>query len=208
MIHINYVTSSEFKRQEAKLLLETNRTSGQPWSELVEFEFREHSVQEALLVKLDELVIAEATSAYKELRIPCIVEHAGLEFSGHETSGYPGGLTKAMWNALGGNFVEETGSANRAATAVAVVAYCDGMDVHVFEGKTPGRIAEQPRGDREFYWDTIFVPDADPKQRTYAEIVAAEGLKHKVAELSQSAIALRSFLEYRVSFGLPHLWRL
>jgi len=33
------------------------------------------------------------------------------------------------------------------------------------------------------------------------------GLKYKVCELSQSTIAMKKFLEYRLSSGEPELWR-
>jgi XTP/dITP diphosphohydrolase len=117
-----------------------------------------------------------------------------------------------MWDTLRERFVEETGSAGRCAVARAVVAYCDGKQVRTFIGERPGTIAPEPRGDRHFYWDTVFIPD-DPSGRsqgkTYAEIVGSPdlGLSYKIRELSQSSLALKSFLEYRLLTGDPELWR-
>jgi inosine/xanthosine triphosphate pyrophosphatase family protein len=158
------------------------------------------------------MVFEEVISAYSQLKIPCIVEHAGLIFSEYADKSYPGGLTKPMWDTLQDRFVDETKSAGRSAIARAVVAYCDGKQVKTFVGERAGTIADRPRGSREFYWDTVFIPE-DPSGRcnnlTYAEIVerADLGLAYKIRELSQSSTAIKSFLEYCLKAGEPELWR-
>ncbi len=209
---ITYVTSSRFKKQE-NLEFQKNCTlnNGKTVSEVFEFDIREVSIKETLEVELEKLVIAEVIDAYKKIRVPCIVEHAGLIFEEYLEQGFPGGLTKPMWNTLKENFVRETSSINRRACAKAVVAYCDGQSVSVFEGVTQGRIAEGLRGNRDFYWDTIFIPD-DPSGRatnmTYSEIVEnpSFGLTYKIKHLSQSSKAMLKFLEYRLTAGSPRLW--
>jgi XTP/dITP diphosphohydrolase len=148
------------------------------------------------------MVRAEVKKAYEQLKVPCIVEHAGLIFDGYQNKSYPGGLTKPMWNTLGSAFIQETHSANRSATAKAVVAYCDGMQVVTFEGQTHGTISPEPRGNREFYWDTVFIPhENNPGGLTYAEIVdePSLGLQHKVLKISQSSKAITAFLEWRLT---------
>jgi|ERR1051326_6734584 inosine/xanthosine triphosphate pyrophosphatase family protein len=158
------------------------------------------------------MVSAEVVSAYSQLKVPCIVEHAGLIFSEYSDRSYPGGLTKPMWDTLRDRFVEETKSAGRRAIARAVVAYCNGKQVQTFVGERAGTIADQPRGGRQFYWDTVFIPQdsAGCAQRlTYAEIVENTdlGLAYKMRELSQSSAAMNKFLEYRLQAGEPELWR-
>jgi inosine/xanthosine triphosphate pyrophosphatase family protein len=180
--------------------------------DLFEFEIRRVPIQEILDVDLSAMVSAEVASAYAQVKVPCIVEHAGLIFDDYKDRSYPGGLTKPMWNTLRDRFIEETRSANRRATARAVVAYCDGMHIKTFIGERTGTIAEQPRGNREFYWDTIFIPDdlsGRAKNLTYAEIVddASLGLDYKIKELSQSSQAMIAFLDYRLTAGDPELWR-
>ena len=159
---------------------------------------------------LNVMVRAEVEAAYSVLKVPCIVEHAGLIFADYLSAGYPGGLTKPMWNTLLQEFPRETHSAGRKAVARAVVGYCDGQRIQTFVGETSGTLASEPRGDREFYWDTVFIPDEEdgsPGISTYAEIVAdpALGLPHKVAKLSQSTRAMLRFLEYR-RLHPPELW--
>jgi XTP/dITP diphosphohydrolase len=208
-IHIVYVTSSPFKSKENEVFLDNCLlTDGAPVRDKFEFEIRSVPIKEILEVRIETMVMEEVTKAYSEIKVPCIVEHAGLIFEGYDS--YPGGLTKPMWNVLKDQFIQETHSAKRLVTARAVVAYCDGKTVSTFVGETKGTIAETPRGKREFYWDTIFVPD-DPSGRvqnqTYAEIVDDHGLglKYKVMNLSQSTKAMMKFLDFRQNHP-PDLW--
>lgn len=201
-----YVTSSDHKREEADIIVQHARMKdGSLVGDHFDISFEDHRIDETLVVDLESMVKAEVIDAYKRLKIPCIVEHAGLIFEEFAKENYPGGLTKPMWNALGQEFVNETKSAGRSAVARAVVAYCDGVRISTFIGETRGRIASEPRGARNFYWDTVFIPDGET--RTYAEIVEADGLVKKVTEFSQSTKALLKFLEYRRIEGLPKiLW--
>ncbi len=212
MIPVVYVTSSTFKRVENAAFCRSARMmDGTPVSQLFEFQLRSVSVPESLEVDLRVLVANEVTKAYQQIRVPCIVEHAGLVFSDYVSKSYPGGLTKPMWNSLGDKFVEETHSANRRAIARAVVAYCDGMDVKTFVGETEGVIAPSPRGSRTFYWDTVFIPDttvAAAMGKTFSEIAEDPtlGLDFKMRELSQSGRAMLEFLEYLRARPSNRLW--
>lgn len=210
-IQIVYVTSSAHKREEnAELLRSASLTDGTPVGDIFEFDIRGAQIKELLEIDIVAMVCAEVVEAYCQLKLPCVVEHAGLVFEDFQAALYPGGLTKPMWNALGDKFVTETHSANRRAIARAVVAYCDGQEVRTFVGEMRGHIAASPKGSRAFYWDTVFVPD-EPSgasgTKTYAEIVEdpALGLKHKVS-ISQSTKAMLGFLEYRRKSGTPSLW--
>ena len=212
-IRIVYVTSSTFKKEEnAVFATQCTMDDGTPVRDLFEFDIRPVPIQEILNVDLSVMVSAEVVSAYSQLKVPCIVEHAGLIFADYEHSSYPGGLTKPMWDTLKDNFIEETRSAGRRAIARAVVAYCDGKSVQTFIGERHGRIADRPRGKRSFYWDTVFIPDdtsGKADDLTYAEIVEEPtlGLSYKIQTLSQSSTAMKAFLKYRLSKGEPELWR-
>ncbi|MEO8318501.1 MAG: non-canonical purine NTP pyrophosphatase, partial [Bradyrhizobium sp.] len=110
------------------------------------------------------------------------------------------------WDALGAErFIAETNGRGRRVIATAVIGYCDGLNVSCFRGETRGTLAALPRGNREFYWDPVFVPDAETM--TYAEICGdpTMGLKRKIA-LSQSTKALVEFLQYRLKIGAPPLF--
>lgn len=207
---ITYVTSNPAKREELDVITRKGTlSSGERIGELFEVRVVANSVKETLEQDLSKIVRAEARAAYSQVKVPCIVEHAGLVFEGYDH--YPGGLTKPMWNTLGTRFLEETRSAERRAVARAVIGYCDGMRVLTFVGETTGALAAAPRGSRAFYWDTVFVPDGTADRaagKTYAEIVDDKelGLEFKVLRLSQSFKALKSFLEYLVKKPVPKLW--
>lgn len=212
-ITVVYVTNSKFKKEENEAFLrECVLSDGRRIDDVFEFDIRPVPIQEILNVDLTVMVSAEVVSAYRELKVPCIVEHAGLIFSDYTDKSYPGGLTKPMWDTLQDRFIEETKSAGRQAIARAVIAYCDGKQVQTFIGERMGRISDRPRGGRQFYWDTVFIPeDSSGHSRglTYAEIVESTdlGLAYKMRELSQSSAAMKSFLEYRLQAGEPELWR-
>ena len=212
-IRIVYVTSSLYKKQENAIFVEhCMLNSNTPVRELFEFDVRPVPIQEILNVDLKVMVSAEVVSAYSQVKVPCIVEHAGLVFSEYLDVSYPGGLTKPMWDTLKDRFVDETKSAGRKAIARAVIAYCDGMTVRTFVGERAGTIAPKPYGNREFYWDTVFIPD-DPSGRakgmTYAQIAEdpSLGLRYKITALSQSSVAMKGFLKHRIQVGDAHLWQ-
>ena len=209
-----YVTSNENKREEVEILRsQLCLDDGRPIRELFDFDIRPNSIDERLEIDLRVMVEHEAVCAYELVKVPCIVEHAGLIFDDFSSSGYPGGLTKPMWNALGPEFfLTSISLRTRRAMAQAVVGYCDGMKVQTFVGCTHGRLSDRPRGSRHFYWDTVFVPD-DPSrpdsELTYAEIAddADLGVAYKVTALSQSTKAMRRCLDH-IRVQRPNiLWR-
>jgi XTP/dITP diphosphohydrolase len=209
-IDVTYVTSSPFKVEENGIFRTQWRLkSGERVDQIFNFDLRQVAIAEVLEVSIEKMVRQEVKAAYARLRVPCIVEHAGLIFVDYEDHDYPGGLTKPMWNTLGPAFIDETQSAGRSVVARAVVAYCDGQSSFTFTGETSGKISSEPRGDRSFYWDTVFIPDDEnPNGMTYAEIVADPnmGLIHKVLRQSQSSRAMAAFLEWRLGHK-PQLWQ-
>jgi XTP/dITP diphosphohydrolase len=210
LIDVAYVTSSQFKIEENEIFrAQWILKSGEPVNDAFNFGLHQVTIAEVLEVSIEEMVRQEVKAAYSRLRVPCIVEHAGLIFTDYKRHSYPGGLTKPMWNTLGSEFIKETHSAGRSAIARAVVGYCDGQKLFTFVGETTGSISPEPRGDRSFYWDTVFIPDdANPNKLTYAEIVADPdmGLVHKVLNQSQSSRAMATFLEWRLTHR-PQLWQ-
>ncbi len=69
------------------------------------------------------------------------------------------------------------------------------MNVHVFIGETAGKFSESPRGEREFCWDTVFIPETGDG-RTYAEISARKDCVEEKVKLSQSMKAMVQCLEF------------
>jgi XTP/dITP diphosphohydrolase len=209
---IVYVTSSDFKKMECQIFLEHGKLDdGTLVSDLVHFEFREKPVLQILEVDIEKMVRAGVVNAYREIKVPCIVEYAGLVLEKYLSKTYPGGLSKAMWNAFGNDFLSETYMSSQRAIARAVIAFCDGKQIHAFTGETKGTLADSPRGDRQFYWDTVFIPDKDEGGdgvSTYSEIVADpdRGLQFKMDKLSQSAKAIRKFADFLRQQSKCGLW--
>jgi XTP/dITP diphosphohydrolase len=201
-IHLIYCSSSPFKKEEwdaVKGEFELPSKAGTKLGELFDLEFRDVPTSEPLLCDLQEMVRFKVGSAYRVVRIPCIVEHAGLILKGYESKSFPGGLTQPMWDALDpGRFVASCSPLTSHAIARAVVGYCDGLSLRTFVGETAGTLASSAKGSRAFYWDTVFCPD-DGGGRTYAEIVGDDkkGLLEKL-KISQSIKALMAFMEYRL----------
>src|SRR5687767_15966820 len=91
---IVYVTSSSFKEEENKVFLANCLLDRTPVKDLFEFEIRKVPITEMLEVDLRVMVQAEVTNAYSQIKVPCIVEHAGIIFDEYKDKSYPGGLTK------------------------------------------------------------------------------------------------------------------
>src|SRR5882724_512927 len=200
-IQIVYCSCSDFKKEEwalAKSTIELDSTN-KKLGEVFELRFRNVKTTEPLLSDLQEMVRFKVESAYRQVQVPCIVEHAGLILEGYESKSFPGGLTQPMWDALTPEqFVACCSTLTHRAVARAVVGYCDGMNVRTFVGETKGTLSKVPRGTRQFYWDTIFCPDGFGG-RTYAEIVKDDrsGLGDKLV-ISQSIQALKKFMLFRL----------
>ena len=210
---IVYVTSSDYKKQENRAFVDVAVfEDGVNVDKLFEFVIREVTIQETLEADLEIMVKKEVELAYGEIKIPCIVEHAGLIFEDYVDECYPGGLTKPMWNTLGERFLTETRSADRPAIARAVVAYCNGRAIRTFVGETRGKLAETARGSRNFYWDTVFIPELEEDDPgfglTYAEITKMPGLglPYKMNGLSQSSKAMLAFLQDMRDDDPDSLW--
>jgi XTP/dITP diphosphohydrolase len=201
-IGVIYCSWSPFKKEQWSCIKDVFELDGKPGlklGQLFDLEFRNVPTTEPLLCDLENMVRFKVESAYRAVRVPCIVEHTGLIVEGYEEKSFPGGLTQPMWDALdAASFVASCSQLSTRATARAVVGYCDGMNVRTFVGEMKGSLATQPRGARTFYWDTIFCPDGFGG-KTYAEIVGADrsGLIRKL-EVSQSINALKKFMVFRL----------
>jgi XTP/dITP diphosphohydrolase len=200
-IKLRYATKSTFKQAEVRQIIETVTLKNQYDADIIAadhfgVDFPSIATNEPLERDLVAMVRHKAVSAYKYILEPCIVEHAGLILEDYADKNYPGGLTQPMWDALDAEgFLKSVSWAARNVIARAVVGYCDGLTVHVFSGETRGTLAELPIGEREFYWDTIFLPESGDGL-TYAQIASGtDGLRKKV-ELSQSKKAMVKCMEF------------
>jgi XTP/dITP diphosphohydrolase len=104
-INIVYSTINPFKKAEIEEMCRSVTILAANGKRIAigdefKFEFRDGSPSEPLERDLEQMVKHKVVSAYKNLMVPCIVEHAGLIFDDYFGESYPGGLTQPMWDAL------------------------------------------------------------------------------------------------------------
>jgi XTP/dITP diphosphohydrolase len=85
--------------------------------------------------------------------------------------------------------------AGSALAYVCVIAYVDGAEERLFEGRCTGTLAADPRGDGGFGYDTAFVPDDVADGRTMAELSPDE--KDAISHRGRAARALLAWLTER-----------
>ncbi len=169
MREINFVTSNPNKAKEVREYLK-------PYN--VKLNIVKESIQEILSMDVEKIVRDEALQAYKKLERPCVVEHGIIAISA--LNGFPGGLSKLVWNTLDKRLCSFIDSKNkREARAISAIAYCDGKTIHTVLGETKGKIALTPKGKKHYYWDPIFIPDGSKK--TYGEMTPTEKRKYSQA---------------------------
>lgn len=196
-----YATRSPYKREELNIISEQEKFDAPDGSsrfigEAIDFKVSDIATEEPLEIDLVAMVRHKARSAYKQILAPCIVEHAGIVLEKNLKEGFPGGLTQPMWDSLEPEgFLSRLGCAGERAIARAVVGYCDGRLTRTFVGETKGTIALNPKGERRFYWDVVFCPDAGGG-KTYAEIAAETGGLERKLNISQSTAALRELAKF------------
>jgi XTP/dITP diphosphohydrolase len=85
--------------------------------------------------------------------------------------------------------------AGSALAYVCVIAYVDGAEERLFEGRCTGTLAAEPRGEGGFGYDPAFVPDDISDRRTMAELMPAE--KDAISHRGRAARALLEWLSER-----------
>lgn len=174
---IRFISSNPFKTEEFISIMA---------SEGYEILTTTLKVYELQTDDIDMLVEDKAIKAFEKIGRPLLIEHTGLSIKRIE--GLPGGLTQMFWDTLQAErFAELFGMPpGNEATARTTIVYCDGRKIRKFNGAISGQISDEPKGDRHFQWDTVFVPDGETK--TFAEM----GLRKN--EISMRRKAIQQFL--------------
>ena len=127
---------------------------------------------------------------------PAIADDSGIEAEALE--GAPG-IRSARFAGEQATDAENLAKLRAAAPAgsrvryVCAIAHVDPQGLeHVFERTTTGTVAPEPRGDRGFGYDPLFVPDDDPQHRTMAELADEE--KDAISHRGRAARALAEWL--------------
>jgi len=140
-----------------------------------------------------EMVRDKLLKAFKDIGRKLFVEHTGLYLE--ILNNLPGGLTQIFWDKLEAEkFSKIFGNLdNTRLVAKTVIGYCDGRNIHYFEGEVKGIVVPIPRGNKDFQWDCIFQPEGYDK--TFAELGA------KKNDISMRKLALDKFANFLNTSG-------
>jgi len=137
------------------------------WLELP-IEHHKLDLDELQSLNLEAVVEHKVRQAYDLLQQPVLVEDVALTFTA--MGRLPGTFIKWFLEELDqeGLCKLADGLEHRGAETRIIYAMYDGKELHMFEGKALGEIADRPRGTNGFGWNPVFIPEGE--SRTYAEI--------------------------------------
>lgn len=129
-------------------------------------------IEELQTEDVERLVRDKVIKAFGAIGRPLFVEHTGLYLKG--LNELPAGLTQIFWDRLEADRFAKlvAGLGDDRVTAKTVLGYCDGRQIHIFEGAIKGTVPPVPAGPADFQWDCVFVPDG--YSETFAQMGAAK----------------------------------
>lgn len=181
-MEIRFISGNEYKIEEAQEILQVSGIKVVP----VNIKIEELQTRDTTNLVRDKVL-----KAFNSIGRPLFVEHSGLYLN--YLNGFPGGLTQIFWDTLQADLFIELLNENKDTKVVAktLIGYCDGKRIFTFEGEVEGNVSSEPRGDRKFQWDCVFIPDG--YDQTYSE------LGKRKNDISMRRRALDSFRDYLVS---------
>ena len=186
-MNLHFVTGNKDKVREAEAILGVKlRSSNLELDEIQELDpvkIAEHKVMQAWETVGEPLFVWDLS-----IYIDCL-------------NGFPGPLIKWFWTQVTlkkiceiANYYDDHGIANET-----ILVYYDGRSMKKFTARMEGKIPSEPRGEKGWGWDPIFIPQGST--RTYAEMEPDEVLQfrsHRVV-LEQ----LRDYLAQKIR-GYDH----
>lgn len=157
-----------------------------------EVDHKKLDVHEIQSLDLEEVATHKAQEAYKLMGSPVLVEDTALTFKA--LGSLPGPLIKWFLESLGNDGMAKLldGYEDRSVVAEVCFALCDENGVKVFNGETEGTVAPEPRGEKGFGWDPIFIPkgyeltwgemDVDQQKETSMRRIALKKLQSYLEE--------------------------
>jgi len=145
-----------------------------------------------------ENALGKARAAAEQTGMPAIADDSGIEASA--LAGRPGvrsaryaGQNATDEENLNKLLEEVPDEGDRRVTYVCALAYVDGDEEHVFEGRCEGTLAHEPRGTGGFGYDPAFLPADRDDDRTMAELSVEE--KDAISHRGRAARAFLDWLE-------------
>ncbi|MEA2248863.1 MAG: XTP/dITP diphosphohydrolase [Solirubrobacteraceae bacterium] len=145
-----------------------------------------------------ENALIKARAAAAATGLPAIADDSGVT---SEALGGAPGVRSARYAGEDASDAENLAKLLREAPVgsplayVCAIAYVDGKEERVFEGRCAGTLAAEPRGTGGFGYDPAFLPDDVADGRTMAELVPAE--KDAISHRGRAARALLEWLSRR-----------
>lgn len=138
-----------------------------------------------------EVAVKKAKAYFSQLKKPLFVEDGSVFIK--TLGNLPGPYIDSFFRALGNQGIAALlkNKKDRSAVAVVNVVYVNksGKE-YIFEGKVKGKIADNPKGDKGFGWDPIFIPTGSTK--TFGQMELAE--KNKYSMRKKALLKLKKFL--------------
>jgi XTP/dITP diphosphohydrolase len=158
-LKIRFMSGNENKIKEVRRILDPVDVDIVPVS---------RKIEELQTQDVDALVRDKLIKAFHEIGRPLFVEHTGLYLRG--LNYLPAGLTQIFWDRLEAKRFADLVAAlgDDMVIAKTVLGYCDGRQMHLFEGAIEGTVPRAPAGPENFQWDCVFIPDGHTK--TFAEM--------------------------------------
>jgi len=145
-----------------------------------------------------ENALGKARAAAEQTGMPAVADDSGIEASA--LAGSPGvrsaryaGQNATDEENLNKLLEEVPDEGDRRVTYVCALAYVDGDEEHVFEGRCEGTLAHEPRGTGGFGYDPAFLPADRDDNRTMAELSVEE--KDAISHRGRAARAFLDWLE-------------
>jgi len=137
-----------------------------------EIERVELDLPEIQAANVEDVAREKAREAFRRLERACVVEDSALGFAAW--GGMPGPYVKWFEKTAGLEALCRSldGFSNRRAIASCVLAFRSETQQLTAVGRFEGSIAQKPRGNGGFGWDSIFIPEGS--DRTFAEMSAPE----------------------------------
>lgn len=179
-MEIRFVSGNQFKIDETIEIMKGSNIS------IVPFNIK---IEELQTLDVKRLVKDKLMKAFSMIGRPLFVEHTGLYVK--YLNDFPAGLTQIFWDSLEADkFAELIGKLpDSTVVAKTIIGYCDGKQIYYFEGEINGAIVDIPKGNRNFQWDCVFLPEGE--KMTFAEMGSA---KNNISMRKKALEQMKKFL--------------
>ena len=177
-MQVTFASTNQNKYNEVKSILAPHNIS---------VGFLQAGLVEIQSDSLEEITREKAKSAYEKAGRPVIVEDDGLFIDA--LGGFPGQYSSYVFKTIGNaGILKLLEGKARAAHFLSIIAYTDGKNVELFEGRVEGSIAEKATQGGWGY-DPVFMPKG--AKATFAELANKNDYSHRRKALDRFAAWLK-----------------